>query len=327
MMARGILLKLLSMFGFSLVSVFVKLSHGGYPIGELVFFRSFFALAVLIGWLAMQGAFPTAIFTRDPVGHFLRGLIGVWGMVFSFISLGLLPLADATAIGYASPLIVVVLAALLLGEQVRIYRWSAVAAGFLGVMVMLWEHLGADTGTSATMTSFGVTRGTLGSMTAIIGAACAAGAAIQTRRLTLSEGTGAIVFYFSGLTTIFGALFCLAAGLWPSFLPGADFMLAQQWVTPDWHDAIVLVMLGVAGGFAQIFMTESFRHADASIIACFDYTSMIWAVMFGLLIFGEQVSPYILIGGSIVVLSGMFVIWRERMRSAIAGSLTHKADL
>lgn len=306
-MLKGIGLKLASAFAFSLMSTSVKLQSGAYSIAQIVFFRSLFAMALLVIWLAARGEFPGALQTRRPGGHLLRSLIGSAGMFSSFLSLAMLPLADATAIGYAAPLITVALAALFLGEHVRIYRWMAVAVGFAGVIVMLSDHLGdGDAGSR------------LGVGAALTGAVAAAFATIQTRRLVGSEQTGAIVFYFSLTTTIMGALALTLAALWRPDWPLAEAMIAQRWVAPDWSGFVWLACIGVLGGFGQIFMTQSYRFADASIIACFDYTAMIFAATLSLAVFGVVPSGRILLGAAIVTAAGLFVILRERRLGVIS---------
>lgn len=306
-MLKGISLKLASAFAFSLMSTSVKLESGQFSIAQMVFFRSLFAMALLVVWLAARGEFPGALATKRPGGHLLRSLIGSAGMFSSFLSVALLPLADATAISFAAPLITVALAALLLGEQVRIYRWLAVAVGFTGVMVMLSDHLGASDAGSH-----------LGVGAALTGAVAAAFATIQTRRLVGSEQTGAIVFYFSLTTTIMGALALTLAAAWRPDWPLAEAMIGQRWVAPDWSAFLWLAFIGVLGGFGQIFMTQSYRYADASIIACFDYSAMIFAATLSLLVFNVMPSGRILLGAAIVSAAGIFVIWRERRIGAIS---------
>lgn len=304
---KGVALKLASAFAFSLMSTGVKLQAGAFPIAQLVFFRSLFALALLVAWLAARGEFPGALRTRRAGGHLLRSLIGSAGMFLSFLSLALLPLADATAIGYAAPLITVALAALLLGEQVRVYRWMAVAVGFAGVVVMLSDHLGEASGGAQ-----------LGVTAALIGAVAAGLATIQTRRLVGTEQTGAIVFYFSLTTTLMGALALGLAALWRPDWPLAAAMIGQRWVAPDFGGFLGLALLGALGGLGQIFMTQSYRYADASIIACFDYTSMIFAAALSLVVFDVAPSARILAGAAIVAAAGLFVIWRERRLGVIS---------
>ena len=306
-MLTGILLKIASAFVFTLMSASVKLSASTYPIAELVFFRSFFALVVLMVWLMARSEFPHGIGTRRPLGHLGRALAGSGGMFCGFVSLSLLPLPDATALGFTTPLIVVMLAALVLKEHVRLYRWSAVAVGFGGVMVMLSGHISA----AASADFFGSRTGT-GVLVALTAAIFSAIATIQTRRLTASERTGAIVFYFTLTTTILGAAGTLAASLWPQNWPGASVMASQAFVAPPFKDFLALAAIGFFGGIGQILLTECYRYADASIIACFDYTAMLWASLLGFFLFEEVPSSAVITGAAIVAMAGVFVIWRER---------------
>jgi drug/metabolite transporter (DMT)-like permease len=285
----GIALKILSALAFTLMSATVKAVSARYPVGEMIFCRSFFALIPLLVWLWWREELPSALHTRNIRGHLKRGIIGSTGMFCGFGALALLPLPDAVAIGYAAPLIVVVLAAVVLKERVRLYRWSAVAIGFTGVLIMLSPHF------EAADLARGLEPGpTLGAVLALLGACCSAGATIEIRRLTATEMTGAIVFYFMLMTTVLG----LATSL-------------LGWNMPTAGDAGLLVLMGVLGGFGQILMTQSYRFADTSLIAPFEYTTMIWAVAVGWIFFGELPVRAIVLGSFIVIMAGLFVIWRE----------------
>ncbi|MBX6425194.1 MAG: DMT family transporter [Variibacter sp.] len=287
---KGILLKIASSIVFAVMSALVRWASESVPVGQVVFFRSAFALVPVLLIYAWRNQLPAAVRTARPFGHVTRGLIGVAGMFLSFAALARLPLAEVTAIGFAAPLMTVALAALILGERVRIYRWSAVAVGFLGVLVMLSPHLnvvapGPAHGPEAV----------LGALFALLSAMAQAGAVIQTRRLTGSETNSAIVFYFS-LVSAVGGLLTYPFG----------------WVTPSWPLFAGLVAIGVLGGIGQILMTESFRHAPASVVAPFDYTTIIWAFLLGYVLFGEIPLPIVFVGAAIVIAAGLFVIWRER---------------
>jgi len=306
MILKGIGLKVAATFVFALMAAAIKAMAPNYPVGEVVLFRSIFALVVLVTWLYSRGEFPRALHTLRPLGHIGRSIAGSGGMFANFIALSLLPLADATAFTFATPLIVVPLAAILLKETVRIYRWSAVGLGFVGVLVMLSEHLGEGfAGRAATSGA------TLGAFVALGGAVSSAVAMIQTRRLTRSEATGAIVFYFSALTALAGLAVLIAAALWPASAPGAAVAAGERFILPSPGDLLWLASIGLLGGGGQIMMTHSYRFADASVIAAFDYVAMLWAVILGLALFGESPSPRILFGAAIVSASGVFVIWRE----------------
>lgn len=297
----GIGLKLLSTLAFTFMSACVKLVGAAHPedplyytVSQTVFFRSFFALIPVFLWLGWRGdlrkAFENARFSR----HARRGFFGSVGMFSGFTALILLPLADATAISYAAPLFTVVLAAIILKESVRIYRWTAVGIGFVGVLVMLTPYFGAA-GSDAGQRILGAAFG-------LIGAVCAGFATIETRKLTQTESTGSIVAYFMLIVTTLA----LIASLLGLFDP------KQAWRLPTSRDFLLLVLMGVMGGIGQITLTQSFRYAEASLIAPFDYLSMIWAIAIGWLLFAELPERVVVAGAGIVVAAGIFVIWRER---------------
>jgi len=286
---KAIGLKVLSALLFAVMSALVRLMGEVTPVGQLVFFRSLFAIVPLVIIYAYRGELRQAIYTKKPLGQLGRGLLSVGGMYSNFAALTRLPLADVTAIQFASPLITVGLAALILKERVRIYRWSAVFVGFLGVLIMLVPHLDPAHYTSLASAA------AVGAMLTVLSAFINAGTVIQTRRLTRTETTPSIVFYFSLICTIAGA----------ATLPFA-------WHTPTLFEFAVLVTLGILGGLAHIFLTESYRFAAASVIAPFDYTSMLWALLLGYWMFGEVPTALVFVGAAIVIAAGLFVLWRER---------------
>jgi drug/metabolite transporter (DMT)-like permease len=244
---------------------------------------------------AWRGELATVVRTERPLGQAGRGVISVVGMFCNFGALARLPLVESNAISFTTPLFSVALAAFILKERVRIYRWSAVIIGFIGVLVVLSPHVSGDELTIALASATTVA----GLVYALTGALANAGTVIQTRRLAQSETTSSIVFYFS--------LFCAVAGLvtWPF-----------GWVSPTGSEFAVLIGIGVLGGLAHIFLTESYRYASASVVAPFDYTSMIWALLLGYAMFGETPTVMIVIGSLIIAAAGLFVIWRERQLAA-----------
>jgi drug/metabolite transporter (DMT)-like permease len=283
----GVALKISATFVFTLMTTLIKLASATYPIGELVFFRSFFALVPVLVWAGARGRLPGAFYT-DRVGrHFARSLTGAATMFMGFTALSLLPIADATAIGYASPLLTVVLAVIFLGERVRIYRWSAVAIGLFGVLVILSDYVGPGSGQGE--------RSAVGALIAFGGAFLGAITATQVRAMVRFEGAATIVIYFSLFTALTGLATTPVLG----------------WVTPGATDTLMLVGAGILGGIGQVAMTQSFRYADASLIAPFDYTSMIWALIASLLVFNTWPNGTMLFGTGIVIVAGLFVIYRE----------------
>jgi len=305
-MLAGIGYKIASTFVFACMMAIMK-GLSFYPVGELVAFRSFFALIVLAIWLGRRGEFPQALRTRRVGGHLLRSLAGTGSMTLNFDAFAFLPLADVTVVGYASPLIIVVLAAIWLGERVGPGRWFGVALGFCGVVVMLWEHLGTG--------DQGFSRGAIGACMALAAAFCVAVAMIQTSRLVQSEHMGAVVFYFQFTAGCMGLLIMLLGALWPSSWPLAASMQSLAWVTPSEpsHWAL-LIGAGLCGGVGQILMTRGYMLADASVIACFEYVSMIWILALGMVFLGEFPTLTVLLGAAIVTIAGLLVIWGEKMK-------------
>lgn len=303
----GIGFKVASIFLFTIMLTLGK-AYSAYPVAQIVFFRSAFALIPLMIWLLMRGDFPRALHTNRFGGHLLRSLAGIGSMFCIFTAYALLPLADATAIGYASPLMIVVLASIFLGERAPPLRWGAVSVGFLGVIVMLWEHLGEGDVAEHPRSAAGAT-------IMLAAAFLIAIAMIQTRRLTKTEDTGAITFYFQSTTTVASFAVLLAAALWPSAAPGAEIMRAQAWVTPTLADWGPLILIGLFGGVGQIFMTQGYRYADASVLATFDYTSILFAIAIGFVVFGEEPTAAVLTGAAIVISAGLTVVWQESRRS------------
>jgi drug/metabolite transporter (DMT)-like permease len=286
---RGIALKLASVVVFIIMSAMVKATADNVPPGEAVFFRSLFAIPVIMVWLALRGEMATGLRAAHPFGHVWRGLMGTLAMGLGFAGLAYLPLPEVTALGYAAPLLTVIFAAMFLGEQVRAFRISAVALGLAGVLIVLSPRL--------TVTSQGAlgTAQAFGAMLVLGGAVFAALAQVFVRKLVLTEKTPAIVFYFSLTATVL-SLATLPFG----------------WVIPGPREAALLVGCGLLGGVGQILLTSSYREADASLVAPFDYASMIFALTIGYLVFDEVPTGTMLCGAALVVTAGILIIWRER---------------
>lgn len=280
-------LKLSAIFLFTIMSALIKATSEFVPPGEAVFFRSFFAIPVIVVWLAARGQLPHGLRTQNPMGHFWRGLLGTTGMGLTFAGLGLLPLPEVTAIGYATPIFTVLLAALLLGERIRLVRISAVLVGLIGVLIMVWPRLSSS---DASLQD----GATLGAILVLIATMTRAIVQIHIRRLVQTEHTAAIVFYFSSTASVI-ALFTLPFG----------------WTVPTAGTAAVLVLSGLIGGAAQILITSSYRFGPASMLAPYDYASMIFAIFVGYVWFGELPTTVMLAGAALVIAGNILVIWRE----------------
>ncbi|HYE00133.1 MAG TPA: DMT family transporter [Alphaproteobacteria bacterium] len=265
---------------FALMTALIKLLGGRYAVPQIVFFRSAFAFVPLIPLIAAAGLGQT-LRTDRPGVHAARSLMGVTAMLLSFSGLQFLPIADATAISYATPFFVTLMGIFLLGETVRLRRWAALIAGFLGVLIIV--RPGADSGVAP-----------LGAFLAIAAAFFTAGVLTVIRRFGRYEKSLTIVVYFSLTCTL---------------VSGA--MLPFVWRTPDLPDLLLLIGCGLIGGTAQVLMTRAYQAAPVSVLSPFDYTTMIWATLYGYLFWGDVPGLNVLAGTAIVAASGLYILYRE----------------
>ena len=286
---RGIGFKIASVLVFIVMATLIKATSDHVPPGQAVFFRSLFAIPVIVIWLIWRGEFASGLRTAQPMGHVWRGVVGTMAMGLGFAGLGYLPLPEVTAIGYAAPLLTVVFAAMFLGENVRIFRISAVALGLVGVLIVLSPRLSALSDGEVAIAEG------LGAVLVLGGAVFAALAQVFVRKLVLTESTSAIVFWFSMTATLLSLV-----------------TLPFGWVVPAPREALMLVAAGLLGGVGQILLTSSYRWADASVVAPFEYVSMLFALVFGYLLFDEVPTLTMLSGAALVVTAGILIIWRER---------------
>lgn len=285
--SRGILLMLLAVMVFSVMSGLVKAADR-VPAGQAVFFRSSFALPVIMLWLWMRGDLAQGLRTQNYRSHIYRSVAGTISMGLGFAGLKFLPLPEVTALRFITPILIVIFAAILLGERIRLVRLVSVFMGLFGVMIILWPRLGDGLAGAGQ-------REMLGAAMVLGSAAFAAFAQIFIKRMASVESTAAIVFYFS-LTSMTLSLLSLPFG----------------WVWPTGIEWSLLIIMGLVGGLGQIFLTSSYRFADASVLAPFTYVSMIWALLIGYFIFGEVPTATMLVGVALVILSGVAIVLRER---------------
>src|SRR6185312_426143 len=244
----GIGCKIAATFFFAVMFASIRWLGPHFPLGEIVFFRSVLGAAVVVA-AALTTEGPALLATKRIDSHALRSIAGTIAMFCNFAAYTFLPLADATAIGFAAPLFVVVLAALMLSERVHAIRWSAVVIGFIGVLMIAGPEAG-------------MTRSALyGALFALSGAALTAVAMIFLRRMSAHEHSITIAFYFM-LTSAAVSLLTVLFG----------------WSLPTRNEGLVLLLTGLAGGIGQLFLSFSYRYGEASALAPFDYAAMIWAV-------------------------------------------------
>ncbi|WP_431858296.1 DMT family transporter [Azospirillum sp.] len=286
---RGILMMLIAVFLFSILNVLVKVTAEDYPLTQVTFFRNAFALVPVWATVMAQGGFGS-IRTARPMGHLWRSCVGLTSMTLMFWSFHLLPLADAVALNFAAPLFLTALSVPLLAEQVGIHRWSAVAVGFVGVLIIVRP--------SADMLN-------LGAIVALSAALAQSFAMIAIRQLSTSETANSIVFYFTLTTTLLSAL-----------------TLPFAWRTPDLWGFALLVATGLVGGTAQLFMTRAYTMAPAAVIAPFNYASIVWAALFGWTLWHEVPDLHVVLGAAVVVASGCYILHRETLkhRAVVSGA-------
>jgi drug/metabolite transporter (DMT)-like permease len=284
---RGIAFRVGAMVCMAALSALVKWCGArGVPVMQIIFFRNAFAFVPLGLYIWRTSGF-SVLYTSRPLGHLARATIGLSAMVCSFTAVQFLPLTSATAFTFASPLFMTALAALILREKVGVHRWSAVAVGFIGVLIMLRPGAGgASLG--------GAGKALIGSGLALAGAAGAAGAMITVREIGRTERGPTIVFYF----TLGGAVLGLVC-------------LPFVWVTPDPTTLGLLVVMGLIGGVGQMLLTEALRVAPVGVVAPFDYTQLIWASVIGYFVWGETPGVPTLVGAAIVAASGIYILYRE----------------
>jgi len=285
--ARGILLIILAVTVFSIQAGFVKAADR-VPAGQAVFFRSACALPVIFFWLWLRGELPNGLRTQNYRGHIMRSVAGTIAMGLGFAGLKFLPLPEVTALRFITPILIVIFAAVLLGERIRLVRLSAVLMGLVGVLIILWPRLDAGLGGAGQREMIGAAM-VLGSAT------FAAFAQIFIKRMASIETTAAIVFYFS-MTSLSLSLLSAPFG----------------WVWPAGDEWTFLIGAGAVGGLGQVLLTSSYRFADASILAPFSYVSMIWALLIGYFVFDEVPTGIMLAGAALVIFSGVAIILRER---------------
>jgi len=264
----------------------IKLLHDGVPIGEIIFARSLLGMLSVAAIYQLRGEFKGRFVIKSVRAHTFWALSAATAMGMWFVCITLIPLPEATAIGFAMPLLVVAMAFFVLGEQVRVVRWVAILTGLIGVGIIIWPSLG--------------TRANYGSAAAI-GAALALGAAVfwalaQTllRRLTQTETSGSAVLSFS-IATMILSLFSLPLG----------------WSVPDAGQWALILLCGVAGGFGQLCVAESLRFAEASALAPFEYLAFPVASIAAIFFFGEYPQANVWLGLPLVVAGGLLAIFRE----------------
>jgi drug/metabolite transporter (DMT)-like permease len=263
-----------------------ELVNREYPLAEVLLFRYLFASGVF--WVVLLStAGLAALATKRPLDHAIRSISGVVSLTLLYYAITLIPIADATAIAYAAPIFITLLSIFLLGEVIGLRRWSAVITGFAGVLLIAQPQ--ADSWN-------------IGSLAALGSAIAGAMVAIWLRKLSSSEKAVAIGIYYNAL----GSLVCLV------------WVLMSGWLTPRGVDIWLFVGFGLGCGLQQWMLTVSFRYAEASLLAPFEYLAMVFAAVVGYLFWGEIPTMTTWAGAAIIAASGLF-IFKRRLQVGSAG--------
>ena len=267
----------MSVCAFSIMDLLVKWSQD-YPTGEVLFFRGFFGL-LLTYFLIPKDKLKSFYKTDRKLEHFFRCFAGIIALIAIVVALRELPLAIVVSLSYAAPLFITVLSIFLLSEKVGIFRWIAVLIGFVGVLVI------SEPGFNEVNYLY---------ILPIIFCIGMAFVTITIRKLSTSEPVWLISIFFT-LTITFVSLFTIPFG----------------WVLPDFKDFILLALIGVTGGGANLLLTQSYKLSEVSLVAPLKYLSLIFAILFGYLIWDEIPSYKNLVGAALVIAASLIILRRE----------------
>lgn len=278
---RGIFFMVISTVVFAAVNAIVKIEVARYPIGEVAFYRALFALLAVAVLILPRTGF--AVFrTRRYLAHLQRGVSQFGSMSCMFVAFSLMSLGSAIAISFAAPLFTTLLSAVILKERVGPHRWSALAIGFVGVLIVTEPGAGTIQ---------------LGAFFALANAVLISSVAVAIRRMSLTESTETLTLYQMIVITLC-TLFLLPFGFTP----------------PSWLDAGAMALAGIGNGVAQYWWTRSLSLAPPSAVVPFNYLSLVWATLLGFAIWGDIPTPHLLVGAAVVAASGLYLLWRETLR-------------
>lgn len=266
---------------FSFMNLAVKFAaESGVHITQIMLFRNLLALPVVLLLVSRHTDSQILLKTKRPMSHIMRGLIGLAAMACFFISFKMLPLGDATALHFASPMILTALSVPFLGEKVGVWRWSAVGVGLIGVVIIANPTGNTDV---------------VGSLIALGAASLAAVAAILVRKMGDTEHSLTIVFYFTVCGIVVSFILC------PFFWQP----IVDVWVF------YALLCVGVLGGIAQFFLTKAYAQAPAAYVSVFSYAAIVFAIVFDIIFWMEFPDVNVWVGSVIIVSSGLIILYRE----------------
>ncbi len=276
--------RLISVIAFVTMGSLIKIAETrGARLGELLFFRQLLALPVVL--VAVMAGPGLATLRTERIGaHVLRTTVGLSSMSFMFTTVMLLPLAESTTLQFTVPIFATILGALILKEPTGWHRWGAVIVGFVGVIIVAQPGSGHIP--------------LLGAITGMTAALLSASVSILLRRIGQTEQATTTVFYFSLLS-----------------LPVLAPVFIAQMVPHDAMTWALMILIGLTGGVGQIGMTKSLTLAPVAVVVPMDYSGLLWATLYGYLLFDVLPTPMTWLGAPIIAASGLYIVWREHRRS------------
>ena len=273
----GFLYMFISICAFSVMDLIVKWSEN-YPVGEVLFFRGLFGM-ITIFFLIPREKYFNFYKTKRPMLHFKRCVAGLIAIVAIFIALRNLPLATVVSISFAAPIFTTILSIFFLSEKVGLYRWLAVIVGFIGILII----------SQPGFTSFNIYY-----IYPIIFCLGLSYVAIAIKKLSSTEPVWLIGFYFSFSIMII------------SF-----FTFHQGWIIPNLLDLFLLSMVGILGGLANLWLTQSYKYSDVSLVTPIKYLALVFAILFGYIFWEEIPTIKTLMGAFLVIMSSVIIFRRE----------------
>lgn len=281
-------------FMFAVMNVFAKKLSEHMSVVEIAFYRNFIAMLPMLFMVYFMGRKDILTIRSNPKAIVIRSVLGTVSLVATFGAYAIMPMADTTAFLFTSSLIIPVLGYFFLGESVGKYRWGAVLIGFLGVIVMLRPSGEVNLQGVSLALSAATMHGIL---------------QIVLRALGKTEKPETVTFYF------------VFIGTFISLIP-----MPLVFTMPGWADIPYIIGLGLTGVMAQLLLSTAYKYAQVSIVTVFNYSGIIWATLFGWMVWSDWPDEAIFIGGAIVIASNVFIVYREQKLGRQARAIVQKTD-
>jgi len=281
LLALGI--RLLTALALATMAMLVKLAgERGAHLIELIFWRQALTALLIGAGMALAGRLAL-LKTARLRSHGIRSATGLFGMLFTYGAVLLLPLAEATTLGFTAPVFAVLIAMILFRETIGPYRWAAVAMGFAGVVVVMQPGSGDHAGVTLTGIAVGLMAPLMVSLISF-----------QIQDLIKTENPWSIVFWFAALSAPVAAL-------------ALPFVIAPH----DGQTWLIILAMSLMGVLAQILLTTSLRFGSAAVILLMDYTALLWASFYGIYVFDRAAPASLWLGAPLIIGAGLLIAWRE----------------